>query len=64
MRFKLGNKKRKSLYWEEEEKEICRLCGAEEETWEHVWERCRVWKANKKSWQEGVEMLGEAGDGE
>lgn len=54
---------RKSL-WEEEEKEICRLCGAEEETREHVWERCRVWKANEKSWQGGVEMLGEAGDGE
>ncbi|EFN87354.1 hypothetical protein EAI_02128 [Harpegnathos saltator] len=27
-------------YWEEEEKRRCRMCGGEEETWEHIWEEC------------------------
>jgi len=31
-------------YWEEPEKRICKLCGGEEESWEHVWERCRRWE--------------------
>ena len=31
---------REGLYWEEEERRRCRICGEEEETWEHIWERC------------------------
>jgi len=36
IRFRLGNEIKESLYWEEENKRICRLCGGEEETWEHI----------------------------
>ena len=39
-RFRLGNEMRGGRYWEEEEERRCRLCGGEEETWEHVLERC------------------------
>jgi len=51
-RFRLGNKMREGRYWEEEEKRLCRLCRAELETWEHVWERCRRWREEDSSWQE------------
>lgn len=65
MRFRLGNKRRRSLYWVEEEKRLYRVCGAEKETWEHVCERCGEWKAGEKSWQNMVaELLGEAGERE
>lgn len=39
-RFRLGCEMGESRYWEEEEKNKCRVCGNEEETWEHVWEEC------------------------
>ncbi|KAL6416732.1 hypothetical protein ACFW04_013190 [Cataglyphis niger] len=29
-------------YWKEEEDKKCRLCGREEEVWEHVWKRCEL----------------------
>jgi len=35
-------------YWEEKEKKVCRLCGVERESWEHVWERCRTWREGGK----------------
>jgi len=35
-RFRLGCEMRESNYWEEEEKKMCRLCGRERESWEHV----------------------------
>lgn len=34
---------KEDIYWEEENKRACRLCGSEEKTWEHVWKRCRDW---------------------
>lgn len=40
-RFRLEYEVRESKYWLEEEKRLCRLCEWEEESWEHVWERCR-----------------------
>lgn len=40
---------RDGLYWKEEEKRKYRVCGGEEETWEHMWERCG------KMWEEGIE---------
>lgn len=56
---------KESRYWEEEGKRSCRICGGEEETWEHVWERCGKEKEEKDSWQERVgEILGEEGEGE
>jgi len=36
IRFRLGNEMKESLYWEEENKRVCRLCGGEEESWEHM----------------------------
>jgi len=43
-RWKMGNEVREGRYWEEPEKRICRLCGGEEESWVHVWVRCRRWE--------------------
>ncbi|XP_068991496.1 trichohyalin-like [Neodiprion pinetum] len=64
-RFRLGSEMKEARYWEEEEKRRCRVCGGEEETWEHVWERCVGWDRREESWQEVVrEMLGEEGGGE
>jgi len=65
MRYRLGNEMGESAYWEGEEKRLCRTCGSEEETWEHVWERCRDWGLGRESWQDVVEwVLGERGEGE
>lgn len=65
-RFRLGNEMRGGWYWEEEERRKCRLCGMENETWEHVWERCRTWESRKSDeWQKEYErILGEEGEGE
>lgn len=65
-RYRMGNEMKESRYWEEEEKILCRLCGSEKETWEHVWERCRTWKEKGEgSWQEEVErVLADDGGGE
>jgi len=49
IRYKLGNEMRKSVYWEGEDKRMCRVCRYEEDTWEHVWERCRDWELGKES---------------
>lgn len=53
-RFRLGSEVRKSRYWEEEERRMCRLCGGARELWEYVWEECRGWKRGGRSWQEAV----------
>lgn len=39
-RFRLGCEMREGRYWECKEERKCRLCGWEEETWEHVVEVC------------------------
>lgn len=55
---------REARYWEGEEKRVCRMCGGEEETWEHVWEGCRRGQAEEGGWQEWVgTILGEKGEG-
>ncbi|KYN14727.1 hypothetical protein ALC57_13070, partial [Trachymyrmex cornetzi] len=64
IRYRLGNEMRVGLYWEEERKRVCRLCGGEEETWEYVRERCRDW-VGAESWQMVMGwVLGEEGKGE
>lgn len=41
------------------------MCWGREESWEHVWEKCRDWKEGGESWQEPVDwVLGEKGRGE
>jgi len=44
----------------------CRMCEQEEETYEHVWERCTRWgEEERESWQRVIgRMLGEKGEGE
>jgi len=66
IRYRLGNEVRGGLYWEDVEKKKCRLCEREEETWEHIWERCvRGEKWGDMTWQEAVlSVLGEEGEGE
>lgn len=39
---------REEIYWEEERKRECRMCG-EEETWEHVG---RMWDVGRKKREE------------
>jgi len=67
VRFRLGNEMKEGRYWEEEDKRMCKLCGGGIESWEHVWEECRMWKEmGSRSWQEvyGGRILGEDGEGE
>lgn len=54
IRFRLGNEMRERLYWEKEKKRLCRLCGSEEESWVHVWERCRDWEKGGNFWRRRV----------
>ena len=65
-RYRLGNEMREGWYWEREEKRRCRICEGEEESWEHVLERCRREEEGiGKDWQERVtEILEEGGSGE
>ncbi|XP_011865993.1 PREDICTED: putative golgin subfamily A member 6-like protein 6 [Vollenhovia emeryi] len=63
-RFRLGEEMRSNRYWEEEENRKCRVCGREEETWEHIREECTDW-GREKGWRDMVEeVLGEEGGGE
>ena len=41
-RFRCGNEVRRRQHWREEENRRCRICKEEEETLEHVIERCEV----------------------
>ena len=64
-RFRLGNEMRGGRYWEEEEERKCRVCGGEEETWEHVLDRCSGEEGDEKGVGEKIrEILGEEGNGE
>lgn len=61
-RFRLRNEMLRNKYWEDEERKKCRLCGKKEESWVHVWKKCR---RVGESWQEAVrEILGEKEKGE
>jgi len=52
-KFRLRNEALEGRYWEDEEKRTCRLCGGELETWEHLWEKCRIWREGRGGrWQE------------
>ncbi|XP_025996696.1 protein PXR1-like [Solenopsis invicta] len=55
-KYRLGEGMRKRNYWTSEENRKCRMCGMEEESWEHVWEECGSWKA-ERSWEEIVERV-------
>ena len=40
----MGNEVKSRKYWEEEEQKKRKLFESEKESWEHVQERCRIWK--------------------
>lgn len=66
-RFRLGNEMRSARYWETEEMKHCRICEAEDETWEHVLERCT--RGGGDNVKEGIgekvkRILSGRGDGE
>lgn len=46
-KFRLEGGLREGKYWKEEKEKIYRLCGREEETWEHLWEIYRDWKEKR-----------------
>jgi len=66
IRYRLGNEVREGSYWADDEEKKCRICEREEETWEHIWERCvKGKKWGDMTWQEAViRVLGEEGEGE
>jgi len=47
-RFRCGNEMRGRQYWREEEERKCRICGEEDETIEHVLERCVTKRGMRK----------------
>lgn len=61
-RFRLGNEMREGRYWESEDERACRICGREEESWEHVLERC-VDGGNVHEREEVLKVLNESGKG-
>lgn len=64
-RFRLGNEMREGRYWETEEERKCRVCGEEEESWEHVIDRCGGGEGEERGIGERVrEILDEGGGGE
>ncbi|XP_043263555.1 LOW QUALITY PROTEIN: uncharacterized protein LOC122403853 [Colletes gigas] len=64
-RYRMGNEMRGGEYWGDEEERRCRVCGGEEETWEHVLERCTGDEAEGKGIGEKIrEILDEGGGGE
>jgi len=62
-RFRLGNEMREGKYWEEEEKRRCRICGWEEETWEHVVEIC-MREGDEGGREKILRILDDSGNGE
>ena len=40
IRFRMGEDMNECKYWMKEEMKLCRICGYERESWEHVLERC------------------------
>ena len=54
-RFRLGGENRSSRYWMKEEERTCRLCKIEEETLEHIFERCTYTKQEERKWEEKLD---------
>lgn len=54
--------------WKEREERLCRVCGREEEGWEHVLERCErgdeKWEMKNKIHKREMKILAGDGSGE
>ena len=48
----MGGENRSSRYWMKAEEKLCRLCKVEEETREHIFEKCIYTKKEGKKWEE------------
>ena len=49
VRFRLGSENKSARYWSKEEERRCRLCKSEEETLEHIVEKCIFLKGGRKN---------------
>jgi len=58
-RYRCGNEMRGGQYWREVEERKCRICGVEDETIEHVLERCEATKRGMRK----EELLNDEGKG-
>lgn len=54
-RFRTGNESRKCMFWRKEKERLCRLCGKEEESYEHVFENYGKVKNKNEKWREILE---------
>lgn len=64
-RVRLGNEVRERWYWRREEERVCRVCEGEQESWEHLIERCRSGGDEGKSIGDKMrEIMDETGRGE
>ena len=65
IRFRMGEGMNECKYWMKEEMKLCRVCGYERESWEHVLERCIGDEEEGKSVGERVKwILDGCGQGE
>ena len=63
--FRMGEGMNECKYWMNEEMKLCRICGYERESWEHVLERCTGDEEERKSVVEKVIwILDGSGQGE
>lgn len=53
---RLGNEMREGRYWEEQKNRMCRICGWEDKTWQHVMER---YSGKQREEKEIGERIGE-----
>ena len=61
----MGNQMRGGWYWRTEEERRCRVCGGEEESWEHVLDRCSTKRGEERTIGERLrKILDEEGRGE
>jgi len=58
-RYRCGNEMKGRQYWREEEERKCRICGVEDETIEHVLERCEATKGGTRK----EDLLNDEGKG-
>jgi len=63
LRFRVGNEMRETRYWEDREGRLCRVCGWEIESWEHVLDSCSGGGGEGGLSRERVKMILEEGGG-
>jgi hypothetical protein len=59
-RFRCGNEERENEYWKEDRTKVCRMCGEEKETIEHLLNECVKLREGEESREK---ILNEDGKG-